>query len=155
MTDSATITPPRKGRMPLVAGVLAALALGGGGFYATYTGLLAGHGAGADAPHAEPLPDVMFLPIDPFVISLGPGANARHLRFSAQLEVASPHLEETRHVLPRILDVLNSYLRAVGTEQLEDPAAMARLKAQMLRRVQIVVGEGRVNDLLISEFVLN
>jgi flagellar FliL protein len=32
---------------------------------------------------------------------------------------------------------------------------MARLRAQMLRRIQVVTGEGRVRDLLITEFVLN
>jgi len=57
--------------------------------------------------------------------------------------------------MPRILDVLNSYLRAVAITDLEDPTAMARLRAQMLRRVQIVTGEGRVRDLLVTEFVLN
>ena len=50
--------------------------------------------------------------------------------------------------MPRILDVLNSYLRAVELADLEDPSAMVRLRAQMLRRVQIVTGEGRVRDLL-------
>ena len=48
-----------------------------------------------------------------------------------------------------------SYLRAIDTASIEDPHAMARLRAQMLRRIQIVVGEGRVRDLLITEFVLN
>ena len=32
---------------------------------------------------------------------------------------------------------------------------LVRLRAQMLRRVQMVTGEGRVRDLLITEFVLN
>ena len=52
-------------------------------------------------------------------------------------------------LMPRIQDVLNSYLRAVEVRQLEDPSALLRLRAQMLRRVQIVTGEGRVRDLLI------
>ena len=38
---------------------------------------------------------------------------------------------------------------------IEDPAALARLRAQMLRRIQVVTGEGQVRDLLITEFVLN
>ena len=36
-----------------------------------------------------------------------------------------------------------------------DPVQAVRLRGQMLRRVQLVVGDGRVNDLLIMEFVLN
>ena len=54
-----------------------------------------------------------------------------------------------------ILDVLNGYLRAVEMRELEDPSALVRLRAQMLRRVQIVTGEGRVRDLLVTEFVIN
>jgi flagellar protein FliL len=57
--------------------------------------------------------------------------------------------------MPRIVDVLNGYLRAVEVREFEDPAALVRLRAQMLRRVQIVTGEGRVRDLLVTEFVLN
>ena len=58
-------------------------------------------------------------------------------------------------LMPRVLDVLNTYLRAVEVRDLEEPAALARLRAQMLRRIQVVTGEGRVRDLLIAEFVLN
>lgn len=57
--------------------------------------------------------------------------------------------------MPRIADVLNTYLRAVEVRDLEAPAATVWLRAQMLRRIQVVAGEGRVRDLLITEFVLN
>ena len=62
---------------------------------------------------------------------------------------------EVTLLMPRVLDVLNSYLRAVDPASFDDPGAMTRLRAQMLRRIQIVTGEGRVRDLLITEFVLN
>jgi flagellar FliL protein len=58
-------------------------------------------------------------------------------------------------LMPRVLDVLNTYLRAVQARDIEDPAALARLRAQMLRRIQVVTGDGQVRDLLITEFVLN
>ena len=51
--------------------------------------------------------------------------------------------------------MLNGYLRAVEVADLEDRTALVRLRAQMLRRVQIVTGEGRVRDLLVTEFVIN
>ena len=44
---------------------------------------------------------------------------------------------------------------SVALAELEDPAALVRLRAQILRRLQIVTGEGRVRDLLVTEFVLN
>lgn len=65
------------------------------------------------------------------------------------------HQAEVRRVMPRILDTLNGYLRAVSVAELEDPGALLLLRAQMLRRIQIVVGEAAVSDLLIVEFVLS
>ena len=101
------------------------------------------------------MPDVAFVAVDPLVVSLGFGAEARHLRFRAQLEVPSHHHSEVETLLPRVIDVLNSYLRALEVSDLADASALVRLRAQMLRRIQIVTGAGRVNDLLIMEFVLN
>ena len=57
--------------------------------------------------------------------------------------------------MPRVLDVLNTYLRAVDVRDLEQPSAIPRLRAQMLRRIQVVTGPDRVRDLLITEFILN
>ena len=149
--------PKRRSKKPLIFGAVAALLLGGGAFYATYSGLLLSGGEKQDAEAAdlEALPDIAFVPIDQMVLSLGAAAEGRYLRFTAQLEVPSVHAGDVTLLKPRILDVLNGYLRAVDPAELEDPAALVRLRAQMLRRIQIVTGEGRVRDLLVTEFVLN
>jgi len=151
-----TEAPKKRSRLPLLIGLVGATLAGGAGFYATYAGLLLA--APVDEAHpaeGDKLPDIAFVPIDPVVISLGKGASSSHLRFTAQLEVEKAKGAEVTLLLPRILDVLNGYLRAVEVAQLEDPAALVRIRAQMLRRIQIVTGEGRVRDLLITEFVLN
>jgi len=149
--------PKRRSKLPLVLGLVLAVVLGGGGFYVTWSGLLFApdQGPAGHDPEVAALPDVEFVPIEPLIISLGPGAQSSHLRFTAQLEVDRLHGREVTHLLPRILDVLNGYLRAVEVADLEDPASLVRLRAQMLRRIQIVTGEGRVRDLLVTEFVLN
>ena len=46
-------------------------------------------------------------------------------------------------------------LTGVATPTIDTVLALIRLRAQMLRRIQVVSGEGRVRDLLITEFVLN
>lgn len=163
--------PKKKSKLPILIGLVLMLLLGGGAFYAMYSGLIFGssepaaegeaataaegggeHGEGGEG--GAGLPGVAFVALDPMVISLN-DAKARHLRFSAQLEVAPAHQAEVEALKPRVMDVLNGFLRAVEMKDLEDPAALLRLRAQMLRRVQIVVGEGKVNDLLIVEFVMN
>ncbi len=147
----------KRSKLPLLLGLVLALLLGSGGFYAGWSGLIFGPPAPEHAAEEKPgpLPDIAFVAVEPVVISLGPGSSSRHLKFTAQLEVAKAYAEEVGVLMPRILDVLNSYLRAVSVSDLENPAAMAKLRAQMLRRVQIVTGEGRVRDLLVTEFVLN
>ncbi|WP_417587696.1 flagellar basal body-associated FliL family protein [Pararhodobacter oceanensis] len=176
MSTAAEVEQPPEGKSKkgLIIGLVLALAGAGGGFYAMYSGAAMslfggdsqtaegdsattaaddGHGTGdsaAPAPNA-----VGFVPLEPITISLGPRGQSRHLRFSAQLEVAPAHAAEVRHLMPRIMDVLNIYLRALDPHELEEPAALLRLRGQMLRRVQIVTGPGFVNDLLVMEFVLN
>ena len=58
-------------------------------------------------------------------------------------------------IMPRIVDVLNGYLRAVATEDLERPTALVRLRAQMLRRIRLIADKREIRDLLVAEFVLN
>ena len=153
--------PKKKGKKGLVIGIVLALVLGGGGFFAVYSGMvLAPPTPESEAeemalPELPALPDVAFVPLDPILVSLGGNARSEHLRFQAQLEVPTMLQEDVVQVLPRIVDVLNGYLRAVDPETLEDPGEMTRLRAQMLRRVQIVTGQDRVRDLLIMEFVLS
>jgi flagellar protein FliL len=154
--EAAVEEPPKKkSKKPLLIGLVLALLLGGGGFYATFTGLLFGHKAEHAAPGADALPDIAFVPVEPVVVSLGGDAQGRHLRFTSQIEVEGPYAADVTLLLPRILDVLNGYLRAIEVAELEDPAALVRMRAQLLRRIQVVTGQGRVRDLLITEFVLN
>ena len=157
--------PGKKGKMGLLIGLVLALALGGGGFYAVYSGLILGsgasaaHGAASGDGHGEAAVEdcgpVAIVPLDPLVISIASSPTARHLRFRAELEVTPGAEHDVQQLSPRVMDVLNSYLRAVAVSDLEDPSALIGLRAQMLRRIQLVTGEGRVRDLLIMEFVLS
>ncbi len=156
IAEAAPIEVPKRRLKPLLIGGLLAVILGGAGFYATWSGMILGHSEEPTESHAPgPLSGIAFVPLETMVVSLGPDATSRHLRFSAQVEVVDSAVADVTLLSPRILDVLNSYLRAIDAKAIEDPSAMARLRAQMLRRIQIVTGEGRVRDLLITEFVLN
>ena len=154
--QSQTAEPKKKSALPLILGLVLFLVLGGGGFYAVYSGMiLAPAVATAHGAETSAMPDIAFVPLEPVTITLGEVAANIHLRFTAQLEVESARKDEVTLLVPRILDVLNGYLRAVEVSELGDPNALVRLRSQMLRRIQIVTGEGRVRDLLVTEFVLN
>ncbi len=159
-TEGGDLEAPKKAsKMPLILGLILAILGGGGGFMAVQMGFIGGAQLEAPAEKpaepAEDLPDLAFVPLDTLVINLPPNARAQHLLFTAQLEVDPTYSDEVKELTPRIVDVLNGYLRAVQLSELEDPTSLLRLRAQMLRRVQVVVGEGRVKDILIMEFVLN
>ena len=165
--------PVRKGKskLLLIAGVVALLA-GGGGFYAVYSGLLvlpfigggegemdtamAGHGgeAGEDAEALHPFEPGAFVHLEPLIITLSPQSKSEHLKITLAIEVGPGREAEVEAVKPRVIDILNGFLRAVDEREFEVPRSMERLRAQMLRRVKLVTPEGAVRDLLIQEFVL-
>lgn len=149
--DAEGAAPKRGGGLAL--GLALMLALGGAGFYATWSGL-ARLPAGGSAPARVDGPVAGFVPVGEIVVSLGPRAQASHLVFEAQLEVEPGAEDAAAALMPRVLDVLNGYLRAVEERDLEEPSAMPRLRAQMLRRVQLVTGPDLVRDLLVTRFIL-
>ena len=111
MTQAADVPDPepkKPSRLPLVLGLILALVGGGGTFFAVYSGLLLSQTTGAEEqaevekPDA-PLPDVVFVPIEPIVVSLTNGGSSNYLRFRAQLEVPREYAKDVEHILPRIL----------------------------------------------------
>jgi flagellar FliL protein len=161
MADTTTLDEPpaaKSSKMPLIIGLVLAIGGGAGGFFAAYKGIIpfgeSDHQAAEESPKTGS-PDVAFVPIEPLTISLPQHSSNKHLRFRAELEVAKEYASEVALISPRIVDVMNSYLRALEVADLEDPAALTRLRAQIFRRVQTVAGPGRIKDVLIMEFVLN
>jgi flagellar protein FliL len=162
VTDETTKSP-KSGKTPMIVGVILAIAGAVGGFFAVQKGVVPMILSSKDQPaeHAQNAmeihntADIAFVPVDPIIISLTGNGPVQHLRFRAQLEVEEAYASDVTLLLPRVVDVLNGYLRALELDDLQSPMALTRLRGQMLRRVQIVVGKDRVRDLLIMEFVLN
>ncbi len=153
--DASAAQPAKASRRQLLLSLVAAPIAGGAGFFVAWSGLLPPFwGSGHTGP--EPASEVNneFVPIPPITINLS-GAPSRHVRFTAQLDVPRQHAAEVTRLMPRVLDVLNTYLRALDPSEFEEPAALIRLRGQMLRRLRILLGPERVNDLLITEFVFN
>ena len=160
------VEPDKKGgKLPLIIGLVLGLVGAGAGFYATTSGLIP-IGAKADAQEDKvmaddtgdspaALPDIEYVDLTPIMITLSGDDAVSQLRFHAQLEVEAKYFSDVEKIRPRILDVLNGYLRALELSDLRDPLALTRLRGQMLRRIGIVAGKGRVRDLLVIEFVLN
>lgn len=155
--------PPKMKRgllIPMILGVILALGGGAGGFWMMSSGLLSGGAESEDtesanSAYAGESHSVSFIELEPLTISIGPESGGRYLIFAGHLEVPTQYQADIEHLTPRVLDVLNTYLRVVEAEELATPSSLLRLRSQMLRRVQLVTGDDRVNDLLVTQFVVN
>lgn len=146
--------PPKKGKSGLLIGLVLAIVAGGGGFALTSGMLTGGSGSDAAAPvHISD--DLAFIPVEPMTVSIGNPAARRYLRFRAELEVGEDYEADVRAMMPRVVDVLNTYLQSLEMEDVENPSSLLTLRSQMRRRVDLVVGGNRVHDLLVMEFVVN
>ncbi len=154
-TVDDALAAPRRGAKPLLLGAALACALGAGAFGVIFTGLADGVLSGVGGSQTESSVKAEFLEIPTVTVSLGAPADGRVLRFAATLEVAPAHRAEVVELTPRLLDLLNSYLRALEPEALTAPGALIRIRAQLLRRMQVVTGDGRIRDLLVTEFLIN
>ncbi len=165
MTDATAEqgeTTEKLGKKGLVIGMILAISGAAGGYFLTTSGLLpfGGKPAVEEAENKhqgkamKALPQVGFIDLPPLIVSVNAG-DSRHLKFHAQLEVNSEYAADVEKMKPRIMDILNGYLRAVEVSDLEDSLALMRIRGHLLRRIEIVVGEGRVRDVLVMEFVLN
>jgi len=169
------VEEPKKKSKGLLFGLIGAVLLGGGTFFGVYSGMVPlpfgggeveeshggevgedGKNEHVDGENQVPGgPTYAFVPLEPLIISLGPEAKSKHLKVSITVEVVPGTEEAVLLVTPRINDVLNTFLRAVDEREFEIPRSMLRLRAQMLRRVQLVTPKDSVRDVLIQEFVLN
>ena len=146
--------PPKKSKKGLLIGLVLSVVGAGGGFFVTSSGLLGGGGEGT-TKIARFSDDVTFVPVDPMTISMGRPADQRFLRFRAQLEVKADYESDVAALMPRVVDVLNTYLRSITMADVEDPSSLLELRSQMRRRIDLVVGGDKINDLLVMEFVVN
>ncbi|MBW7920958.1 MAG: flagellar basal body-associated FliL family protein [Rubellimicrobium sp.] len=158
-TDIDDMPRRRLARWWLIPGLVLALAGAAGGFWGMRLLRALPDGEtlpGLPATVASPAADVpAWVEIEPLVITLPRASGRQFLRFTATLDVAPDAAARVQALMPRIIDVMNGYLRAVEPGDFENRMILADLRAQLLRRIQVVTGEGQVRDLLVMEFVLN
>lgn len=145
---------PKKGKGGLFIGLVLAIVAGGGGFAFTY-GLLSGDAPSQTQTNAYLSDNLSFVPVEPMTVAIGSPADRRYLRFRAELEVNEDYEPDIVAMMPRVVDVLNTYLQSLEMEDIENPSSLLTLRSQMRRRVDLVVGGNRVHDLLVMEFVVN
>jgi flagellar FliL protein len=152
-------TPKKASKLGPILAVVLCLVGGGLGFFAVSAGFvpLGGHDDATPPGHVTvaALPDVAFVDIPTLIVTLPPDAKNDHLRFTGQIEVPTKYQSDVEYLLPRIQDVMNGYLRALTAEDIEGPGALFKIRLHLFRRIVMVVGLGKANGLLVTEFILN
>jgi flagellar FliL protein len=147
-----------------LGGVAAMLLLGGGGGDETHVAEAGEHGEVADghggsggrgsgggaAEHAY------FYEIPQMQITIQNGSGGfAHVQITFSLEIPDEDMaHDLDENLPRILDQFQGFLRELRPEDLAGSAGAERLRLELLRRVNLVMGEGQVRAVLITQFVI-
>jgi flagellar FliL protein len=151
--------PSRSSRLFIILSVILLLAGTALGYFGVLKGLIPVGGTTTEAKTlhkaSAELPPVAFVSIPTLIVTLPSDAKNTHLRFSAQIEVPVDFKSDVEFLMPRIQDLMNGYLRALTAEDIERPGALFEIRLQLFRRVVMVVGLGKVNGLLVTEFILN
>jgi flagellar FliL protein len=76
------------------------------------------------------------------------------IKLSLELGVAVPGGASPETLMPRVYDALLTYLRTEHDDELAGSLALDRLRGDLLRRLDLVLGAGTVRDVLITSLVV-
>ena len=126
----------------------------GGGLVATGVIALPGRHEAGDSPQ-DPSSFAFFDLPDLLVNLSSAGKRPSFLKIRVSLELASESDAAALQALtPRIIDNFQAYLRELRTTDLQGSAGMARLREELLRRVNAAVEPIAVRDVLFREMLV-
>jgi flagellar protein FliL len=107
-------------------------------------------------PAAATTPDrPVFVELPEMMVTLPNDGRARQLRIHISLELAKKADGTTPAVLsPRVSDALLTYLRTLREGDLEGAIALDRLRADLFRRLDLLLGPGVLRDVLVTGLVV-
>ncbi len=95
-----------------------------------------------------------FLPLDPFVVNLaGPGR--RYLKVKVTLEMAdNAAYDEAQDRIPQVMDAILMVLSSKTPEEVTSVEGKIELRAEMITKLNQVLGPGKVRNVYFSQFVV-
>ena len=147
-------TGGRSKRKLIMIAALAVLVLGGsaGGAWFMFFRGHAEHKAEAALPKPPSFIDVPDILVN---MAGNPGERVQYLKVKVVLEVRdAPQVALITPTMPRITDILQTYLRELRPNDLNGSVGMFRLKEELTRRVNLVVAPTQVNAVLFKEIFI-
>jgi flagellar FliL protein len=99
----------------------------------------------------------VFMDVPEVMVNMASGAGERtqYLKVKIVLEVKEqPLVAEITPLLPRVMDIFQTYLRELKPSDLNGSAGMFRLKEELTRRVNAAISPRQVNAVLFKEILV-
>lgn len=150
----APASKPRLGkkRLLMIAPVVLLL-LGSGGYAAIKFGHFGEH---EPAKEEAPPPVQQYFDLPEMIVNLSAtDRQARFLKLKVALEADDPKaIEALKPVMPRVLDMFQTYLRELRSTDLEGSAGLYRLKDELMRRINLEIQPLKVTRVLFKEIIV-
>ncbi|MDD2860995.1 MAG: flagellar basal body-associated FliL family protein [Acidiphilium sp.] len=149
--DAATVPAKTRSKLLLFGAPAALLLVLGGGlwFSGALSGLVGGH-----KPIRVSGP--VFIKVPEIVANLNvTDGRDSYAKLEATLELAnSASAAEVRHDMPRIIDVFQTYLRAMHPSELQGASGTYRLREALINRVRIAAAPNVIRNVLFEELIV-
>ncbi|HKM63552.1 MAG TPA: flagellar basal body-associated FliL family protein [Acidisphaera sp.] len=124
-----------------------------------FTGVLPGLlGLGQSAGGGKQAADVppVYVDIPEIVTNLGGGARRQnYVKFHAKVELArAQDAAAVQTLMPRLLDMFQTYIREVRPEELRDAAGTYRIREELIARADIALAPVHISDILFVELLV-
>jgi flagellar FliL protein len=157
--DETAAAPTKKGgkRKLILIAAPVVLLLAGAGLW--FTGILP-HVLGMDKHEgkmeaAKPVPP-SYLDLPEMVANLnGNLRKPSYIKLDARIEVPIPgDVDKVKAALPRVVDLMQTYLREMRPEELRGSAGTYRLREELLIRASAAVAPAKVSDVLFTQMLV-
>jgi flagellar FliL protein len=104
-----------------------------------------------DAP-AGPV-DLSFVDLPEVIVNLHAASHSRYLKIAVTLAVEPERRLPVERMQPQIMNALQEFLRGLDDRDLEGSAGLFRLRTELHRRLDLVLGEAVVADVLLRNIL--
>jgi flagellar protein FliL len=154
--ETTEVAAQPKSKFKLIVMVVGLLAVLGAGA-ASYFFFFRHHDDGEQHAEAAKVKPPVFVDVPDMLVNLtgNPGERVQYLKVKVVLELKEEkQIEEIKPTMPRVTDILQTYLRELRPADLTGSAGLFRLKEELTRRVNNAVAPVKVSAVLFKEIVV-